>query len=265
MKIGIIGIGVVGSAVKNGFESIGHTTYGFDTKDPSTKIEDVLDTEVCFICVPSPSTPEGACDVTIAEQTVQRLESLGYRGLVTLKSTVVPGTTDRFSKEYKLRFAFCPEFLRERAAFTDFTENHDVCVIGVYNEDDYRLVKEAHGQLPKSIVHLTPLEAELTKYYSNIFNALRVVFANEFYEVCKTLGADYAKIKGAMVQRNNINDAYLDCNESIRGFGGACLPKDTKAFAVLVKELGLDMRLFETIVQENAKFKTTVFEGMRKD
>jgi UDP-glucose 6-dehydrogenase len=68
-----------------------------------------------------------------------------------------------------------------------------------------------------------------------------------------------------MVQRNNINDAYLDCNESIRGFGGACLPKDTKAFAVLVKELGLDMRLFETIVQENAKFKTTVFEGMRKD
>jgi UDPglucose 6-dehydrogenase len=265
MKIGIIGLGVVGSAVKNGFESIGHTVRGYDIKDSGTDIKDVIDTDLCFICVPSPSTHEGACDVSIVEQTIQKLESLGYRGLVVIKSTVVPGSTDRFYKQYRLRFSFCPEFLRERAAFTDFTENHDICVIGAYTKDDFDLVKEAHGQLPRSVTHVTPLEAEMSKYFSNIFNAMRVTFANEFYEVCKVLGADYSKVKGAMVQRNNITDAYLDCNESTRGFGGVCLPKDTQAFAVLVKQLGLDMKLFETIVEENKKFRTTVFGGMRKD
>jgi UDP-glucose 6-dehydrogenase len=66
-----------------------------------------------------------------------------------------------------------------------------------------------------------------------------------------------------MVLRSDVPDRYLECNENFRGFGGACLPKDTRAFAQFVRDLGLDLELFETIVRENEKFRTTAFEGMR--
>ncbi len=263
MKIGIIGLGVVGSAVKHGLEKISQTVSAYDIKYPDTPINDVLDTEVCFVCVPTPSMSDGACDTSIVEQIVRELTEKNYRGLVTIKSTVTPGTTDRLAKTTALRLAFCPEFLRERAAFTDFVENHDVCVIGAGTPEDFALIRDAHGSLPKNIVHVTPLEAELSKYFSNLYNALHIVFANEFYEVAKALGADYARVKNAMVNRAAINDVYLDCNENFRGFGGVCLPKDTQAFAALVKQMGLDLKLFELIVEENKKFKKTVPEGMR--
>lgn len=265
MNIGIIGLGVVGSAIKNGFELIGHTVRFYDIRLPETSLEHILETDVCFICVPTPSMTGGACDVSIVEKTVQDLNAKGYKGVTVIKSTVTPGTTDRLASQVKLRLAFCPEFLRERCAVADFVENHDLCVIGTHNHDSFELVKEAHGSLPQDIVHLTPMEAEFAKYFSNVFNALRVTFANEFYEVCQAAGADYSKIKDALVRRKVIEDFYLSCNDNFRGFGGVCLPKDTAAFASYVRALGLDLKLFDMIVEENKKFKKTVLEGMRED
>ncbi|MFA5185784.1 MAG: hypothetical protein WC551_04815 [Patescibacteria group bacterium] len=265
MKIGVIGLGVVGSAVKHGLERLDHQVIGYDIKLPDTTLESVLDTDLCFICVPTPPDETGSCNISIVQNVVGELDTAGYKGLCVIKSTVTPGTTDELKKTTKIRLAFCPEFLRERAAYTDFVENHDLCVIGADDPADFELVKTAHGRLPQNFAHLTPLEAEFAKYYSNIFNALRIVFANEFYEVCKATGADYSKIKQALVKRSTIHDVYLDCNENIRGFGGVCLPKDTAAFAQFVDKLGLDMKLFSLIVDENKKFTRTVFKGMRED
>jgi UDP-glucose 6-dehydrogenase len=97
-----------------------------------------------------------------------------------------------------------------------------------------------------------------------VFNALRIIFANEMYEICKVLGADYTKVKDTFVMRGTAKDIYMDVNESFRGYGGVCLPKDTKALDALVKKYNLNLKLFETIDKENEKFTTTVFEGMRK-
>ena len=129
---------------------------------------------------------------------------------------------------------------------------------------NFNLIKESHGSYPQNIVMLKPVEAEILKYYSNVFNALRIIFANEFYEVCEALGADYTKMKDAFILRKTTTDMYLDVNNNFRGYGGVCLPKDTAAMAALVEELGLNMSLFKTIEEENKKFKTTVFEGMRE-
>jgi UDP-glucose 6-dehydrogenase len=93
---------------------------------------------------------------------------------------------------------------------------------------------------------------------------MKVIFANEMYEVAEAIGADYSKIKNAFIKRGTATDMYLDVNDNFRGYGGVCLPKDTLAMASFVKELKLDMKLFETIDGENKKFKTTVFDGMRK-
>jgi UDPglucose 6-dehydrogenase len=264
MNIGIIGLGVVGSAVKRGFEGLGHSVRWFDIKCPETSLQDVLDTELCFLTVPTPSSAKGGCDTSIVREVADQLSEKNYQGIVVIKSTVTPGTADDLSKQYPLRFAVCSEFLRERCAYEDFVDNHDVCIIGAYDDTNYELIKHAHGTLPKQFARLTPLEAEFAKYFSNVFNALRITFANEFYEVCESVGADYTKIKNAMVKRSTIQDVYLDCSNETRGFGGVCLPKDTAAFAAFVKLLGLDLKLFETILEENRKFKKTVFKGMRE-
>ena len=252
MKVGIVGVGKVGSAVAFGLAKIGHAILKHDVK-LGTSINDVLPAPIIFICVPTPMLPNGRCETGIVETVLAQLNVLNYAGLVVIKSTVIPGSTDSWYKRYALRLAFCPEFLRERSATTDFIENHDVCIAGVYEQEDADLIREAHGSLPKVFTQVRPIEAELAKYFSNVFNAMRVVFACQFHDVCEALGVNYTNVKSAVVCRHNIGDYYLDCNALLRSFGGACLPKDTEAFANLVMDLGVDAPLFKAIVNFNER------------
>jgi len=263
MKIGIVGLGIIGSATKYGFEKQGHNVFVHDTK-LNSELSNLKSCEIIYICVPTPSNEDGSCNTTIVEKVIDNLFELNYQNIIAIKSTVEPGTTQKLIEKYSTdRICFVPEFLRERCAVSDFTENHDLLAIG----SESKLVQDAillsHGNYPKSYKFLKPTEAELLKYYSNIFNALRIIFANEMYEICNCLGVDYSAIKEAYVLRNT-KDMYLDVNENFRGFGGVCLPKDTKAIAALCKKLNLDLKLFETIDLENSKFKTTVFDNMRE-
>lgn len=265
MQIGIVGMGLVGSAIRYGFEKLGHYISYHDIKH-DTSIKDVIKTDVCFICVPTPSLENGQCDVQIVEDTVIHLNNLNYDGLVAIKSTVEPGTTRKLKELYPdLRICFVPEFLRERCAMLDFIENHDVCIIGTNNTNDYELVKKAHGFFPKKFVQLKETEAELAKYYNNVFNATLITFANNFYELCIKLGVNYTEVKNAIVNRSHITDLYLDCNDKFRGFGGVCLPKDTAALSYLSEKLQTDGQLFKILLEENKKYKTTVFDNMRME
>ncbi len=251
MKIGVVGVGKVGGAISFGFQRIGHEVLQHDIK-LDTRLKDVVPAPLVFVCVPTPQKVNGECATNWVEDVLRVLVGLEYEGLIIVKSTVTPGTTDRLQKIWpSLRLAFCPEFLRERAAFSDFVENNDVCISGVYRDEDAELIEQAHGSLPKAFVRMRPLEAEFCKYFCNTFNALRIVFANQFYNVCRAAGADYQVIKNAVVKRHNIGDYYLDCSEGFREFGGSCLPKDTAGFAALVRSLGVDAPLFEQIVRLN--------------
>ena len=264
MKIGIVGIGVVGNAHKFGFEKLGHDVSFHDTAWIGTKLEDVMDTDVVYICVPTPSLSDGQCDTSIVCQVVNDLVLGGYEGVISIKSTVKPGTTQELCIAYNThQICFCPEFLRERSAEVDFIENNTLLAIGTEDDTVYNIVKESHGNYPQSYAKLNPTEAELLKYYSNVYNSLRIIFANSMFEVCESLGADYEKIRTAFVKRGTATGQYTLVNKNWRGYAGVCLPKDTKALAGLVKELGLDLKLFETIDKENDKFIATVPGGMR--
>lgn len=262
MKIGIIGLGLVGKAIRHGFVREGHDVPVYDIALPETSLKDILHTDLTFVCVPTPPTPEGLCDTSIVEKVVGEVDSLQYRGLLVIKSTVEPGTTDKLAKRYpNVRLAFCPEFLREKATYTDFVEQHDVCVVGVYNEKDFETIKQAHEPFPRAYAQVTPLEAEFCKYFLNVFNALRIVYANQFYDVVKAAGADYRKIKNAITKHRVVPPVYLDCNENFRGFGGSCLPKDTSAFAQYAKKMlgeRQQLSLFEGIVEINKRYTQTV-------
>jgi len=253
---------MVGGAVRHGMNRIGHTVTSFDIKKPETSLQGALQSDIVFVCVPTPSLPDGKCDTSIVRAVVGDIAKTTYKGLVVIKSTVEPGTTESLIQEHpSLRVAFCPEFLRERAQFVDFVEYHHVCIIGTHSETDYELLKDAHGSLPKNFAKMAPMEAELSKYFWNVFNALRIVYANQFYDVCKVVGADYQKIKNAIVKHPNIPDVYLEANENFRGFAGNCLPKDTVAFAKYAAEHHTgdwNLSLFEGIVEINKIYKPTV-------
>ena len=261
MKIGIIGIGVVGRACQFGFELLGHNVSVHDIA-LKTSIEDVLDTKIVYICVPTPQSEDGSCNTDIVKEVVLDLKNHNYSGIIAIKSTVTPGTTKKLRDETGMEICFVPEFLRERCAVTDFTENHDVCIIGTSNDNAFDVVKECHGTLPDKFVQLTASEAEFCKYFNNIYNATLIVFANSFYEACKKNDVDYTNVKNAIINRKHISGNYLECNDNFRGFGGMCLPKDLSAMASLMKDSPI--KFFENLIQENKKYKTTVFKGMRK-
>ena len=265
MKVGIIGIGAVGSAVKHGFEKLGHEVLIHDIKY-NTSIDEVLDSEVAFICVPTPSANNGMCDISIVDNVICELDDSNYNGVIAIKSTIIPGTTRSLIKKYpNLKICFVPEFLRERCAEIDFIENHDICIVGTQNDEFYEVIKTSHGKFPKKFLKVTETEAELVKYFNNVYNSTLITFANNFYEICKSLDVDYDNVKTAACNRVHINDVYLDCNENLRGFGGVCLPKDTAALAALGEELGLKDNFFNNILDQNKKYKTTVFDKMRMD
>jgi UDPglucose 6-dehydrogenase len=241
---------MVGEAVAFGLRRVGHEII---VSDPAKgHYGDILSTEMIFICVPTPGLPDGACDTSIVEHVVRVMRDVeGYSGLLVIKSTVTPGTTDRLYRLLATPLAFCPEFLRERARFSDFCDNHEVCIAGVYHAAHADMIREAHGSLPKHFIEMTPIEAELTKYFVNCFNAYRVNFANAFYEVCRAVGAHYETVMRAAVKRAGVPSDYLVANEQTRAFGGSCLPKDTAALASFVASLDLKTELFRHIVAEN--------------
>ena len=266
MEIGIIRLGAVGSAIKKGFEYLGHSLSGYDIKDEFTKIEDILHSEICYICVGTPSSKNEHCDISAVLDVVDKLNELSYTGIIAVKSTVKPGTTNSLIEKYpNLIFAFVPEFLRERCAYEDFVYNNNILVVGTDSDEIYLKIVESHGDLPVHKVKIKIIEAELMKYFSNTYKAMRITFANSFYKVAEHFGANYDVIKDTFLYHGIQEGHYLNVNKTFGGYGGMCLPKDTKAMKALVSELGLDIGIFKFIDEENDKFIKKVPKGMRKD
>lgn len=254
MNIGIIGEGVVGQAIHRGFKKVGHRVSAHDIKY-NTSITSVLGTDIIYVCVPTNSLEDGSCNTLIVEQVVKELNDLNYNGVVAIKSTIVPGTFKKLELLFdRDRLCHIPEFLREKYAYEDFTENHNVLIIGASNTKCELLVKESHGDLPKQVYVVSPYEAEFVKYFSNVFKAYKTVFANSFGLLCDKYDIDYSAVLKAYEYQNVKETDYLHYSKDLGGFGGMCLPKDTKALSKLVQESNLNIDTFDFIIKENAKF-----------
>lgn len=256
MKIGVIGLGIVGKAVYDGLGQFGHQMSHYDIVDQTTNIDSVMNTEIVFVCVPTPTNNEGFCDISNVEHTVDLLSKNNYSGIVAIKSTVIPGTTQRAIEQYQnLKICFVPEFLRERSALIDFVELQDVLIIGTQDNEIYQCIVDAHQSIPKSTCMVSPTEAEISKYFSNAFNALRITFANNMFDLCQSLGADYQNVFSAVSKRQVIGKEYLRCSHNFRGFGGSCLPKDTQALATLIKNLKLNhVTVIDSMIKDNQHY-----------
>lgn len=256
--IGIVGYGIVGQAVEYGFKK--EQIFKYDKFKDLLSLEEVCQkSEFIFICVPTPILEDGSgIDLSIVEEVIGETAKFikGTDKIIVIKSTSVPGTTARLSKQYPdINFAFNPEFLTEANFLEDFV-NSDRCVIGAFDDlTSRRLVSLYKKHFPKMpIFQSDPTTAEMVKYMANCYLATKVIFANEMFDLCEKLGIKYEEVKKLTVADHRIFDSHLDVT-TMRGFGGKCFPKDMMALIGLADKLGVDTELLDTAWKKNLKIR----------
>jgi len=198
MKIGIVGQGYVGTAVKEVFSKHYETnTFDLNGKCNCTDIEDLVDkSDIIFVCVPTPMKKDGSCDTSIVESVVDEIDDVDITDkIVAIKSTIPPGTTNRLNKKCKnISVIFNPEFLTE-ANFIDDFKNQNRIIIGGERPSTTKLRQVYSLAFPNvKIVKTGSITAEMVKYMTNTFLATKVSFANEMKMICDELKIDYDKV-----------------------------------------------------------------------
>ncbi|MEK6913320.1 MAG: hypothetical protein AABW47_01480 [Nanoarchaeota archaeon] len=268
MKIGVIGVGIVGGATAKVLEKK-HELFLYDKFKPEhcseEKLKDlILNAEVIFICVPTPMKITGEIDYSSVhnsiEQIIPEAMKLGKNPqdiLIVIRSTAVSGTTDKLTWKYPFRFAFNPEFLREEHAIEDM-ENTDRVIIGANDEKSANQLKDIYEPIfPNAkYVIVTIKEAEMIKYVANVMLASQITIANEIYQICKAMGINYEIIKKAILLDTRIGrNIDVPGWDGDLGFGKKCFPKDLRALIRLSQEHEYDPYLLQEIWRTNEKVR----------
>ncbi|MDR1375822.1 MAG: UDP-glucose/GDP-mannose dehydrogenase family protein [Holosporaceae bacterium] len=216
----------------------------------------VKDANIVFIAVGTPSKSDGSADLSHVYQAIDDLaSSINKDAVLVIKSTVPVGTTRAIKKflldrGVELDVVFNPEFLKEGAAVEDFM-HPDRVILGVESEKAKQVLSHAYRPLYVFNIPIifTSLEtAELSKYASNAFLAMKVTFINEIANLCECCGADVNEVALAMGLDKRIGDQFLQAGP---GYGGSCFPKDTSALEDFADKLGVDMPLVNETIRSN--------------
>ncbi|GAA3438042.1 UDP-glucose dehydrogenase family protein [Kutzneria kofuensis] len=209
--------------------------------------------EVVMLCVPTPMGPDGSADLTVVESVVADVRGLLAPGCVLVaKSTVPIGTTRRLAAllgRADVPVVGNPEFLRECSTVTDFLRP-DRIVIGADDRAAADRVAGLYAGLDAPVLHTDPASAELIKYASNCFLAMKLSYANAVAELCERFGADMADVGKGMGMDHRIGPQFLAPGP---GWGGSCLPKDTVAMVRMAATADVDFALVRATVEANTR------------
>jgi GDP-mannose 6-dehydrogenase len=225
----------------------------------------VRESDVSFICVGTPSQRSGKLDLGYVERVAREigaaLKLKKSRHVIVLRSTVLPGTTESLvipaiEQASGMRegtdFAVCynPEFMREGVAVADFHQP-PYTILGARNPKEFPVLRELYKGVPGPVFETTIPVAEMVKYVSNAYHAVKVGFANEIGTLCQHLGVDTDTVTKIYTSdtKLNVSAAYLSPGFA---FGGSCLPKDLRAISYRAKELDLGLPLLESVLRSNA-------------
>ena len=298
MDVSIIGSGYVGTTVAACFADLGHEVvnvdideevvksinggeasihepgldnlvdeYGGDELRATTEYADILETDVTFLALPTPSRADGSIDTSIIEAAAETLgetlrEKEGEHVAVT-KSTVVPTTTRDVlapimaeasgkTRGEDLHVGMNPEFLREGTAVADF-QSPDKLVFGT-EEDDvaldvlYELYEPLREETDAPVVETGLSEAEMIKYANNGFLASKISLINDIGNICKEFGVDAYEVADAIGLDDRIGEQFL---RSGVGWGGSCFPKDMNAIRRAAQESGYEPAMLDAAVEVN--------------
>jgi len=226
--------------------------------------EAICQTELSFVCVGTPSQPNGNLDLTyirrVCELIGKALKNKPARHTVVIRSTILPGTMHGVViptlEEYSGKragegFSICnnPEFLREGSAVKDF-DFPPKTVIGQLDAASGDLLASLYAKLNAPLIRTDLETAEMVKYIDNSWHALKIGFANEIGNLCKALSVDAHAVMNIFCQdkKLNISPAYLSPGFA---FGGSCLPKDLRALAYKAKMHDLELPILNGILPSN--------------
>lgn len=240
-------------------------------------LQAVIDTDVTFVSVGTPTSEDGGCDLTYVKEAARTIgEGIKRKGtyhLVVMRCSVPPGTTLEVmvpeieatsGKKLGEGFGICfnPEFLREGTAVADFFAPPKT-VIGTSDEKAKKMMTEIYDFVSETIIYSTIGAAEMVKYVDNVWHATKVTFANEIGRLCKAIEVDSHEVMDIFVQdtKLNLSPYYLKPGFA---YGGSCLPKEVRAMEHLGDELGIDLPLIKNLGHSNGNHINAALELIKE-
>jgi len=297
-SISVVGLGYVGAVSTACLSSLGHRVIGVDidldkvaciangtspiheqglerlladgvdnglVTATSDLVQAVMDTDVTFVSVGTPTGADGGCDHSYIETAARAIgeglrHKIGFH-VVVMRCSIPPGVTAGFmtplieqtsGKVAGLDFGVCfnPEFLREGVAVEDFYAPPKT-VIGADDARSAAIMARIYSAVDEAPIITSIETAELVKYVDNVWHATKVCFANEVGRLCKPLGVDSHDVMDVFVQdtKLNLSPYYLKPGFA---FGGSCLPKEVRAVAHIARQAGVSLPLIESLGVSNA-------------
>jgi len=252
MKVAIVGCGMVGKELVSWFKNC--LTYDTDPNKQSNTWEECLSADCFFVCVPSPYKEDNEYDLSILEEAIAKIPD---GKIIVIKSTVNPGTTDRFQQQYPNKtFIFNPEFLTELSAHEDFVKP-DMQILGVPHQG-YEIASKIMLMLPPAPTMriVSPIDAEWIKKIRNAYYYTKVIFFNEIYDIVEKTDGDYETIRSVVVEDPKIGNSHsFIFHKGYRGAGGTCLPKDLYSLIEFADKLGVKSELLDVVKKINLRLQ----------
>ena len=270
-KIGIVGNGYVGGAVRYGFSPNvgGDAEVRTYDKDPNrsthTLEETVNESDFIFLSVPTPANEDGSINIDILDEVLNDINEVSEKqNAILVRSTVVPGTTWALQEKYiDLNLLFNPEFLTERSANFDFINQSrfvigsgDATISKMYSENLTDLIRDRFGDCV-AILETNYETAEMIKYMSNCFFATKISFMNEMYQVAKKSNVNWDEALSGFVADGRVGHTHLNIPgpDGKLGFGGSCFPKDVQAMIEYGTTIGVDMDVLSSVWKKNLEVR----------
>src|SRR2546427_6882482 len=297
MRISVFGLGYVGCVTATCLAKAGHEVIGVDVNaekvsmvnagaspivEPGLKEalaevvtrrrfratlssgEAVQNTDLALICVGTPGRANGQLGLDVIEHVGNgigtALHGRNEPYTVVLRSTVLPGTTERVfipalrggasgKLRCPLRIAVNPEFMREGSSLRDFA-HPPLTLVGCDDPETATILRSLYAGVDAPFVHTTVRTAEMVKYVSNAFHAIKVCFANEIGDACAAFAVDAREVTRIflMDRKLNVSEAYLRPGFA---FGGSCLPKDLRALLYAARTADVSLPLLSSILPSN--------------
>jgi UDPglucose 6-dehydrogenase len=255
-KIGIIGVGFVGEAIRANYEDFQLELLDTNPeKNYNSTYENLKECEGIFVCVPSPMNDDGSCNTTILENVLANLKD--YKGVIISKVTAPPDVYERLQEQYD-NLVYVPEFLTAANAIQDYAKENWAIVGGkvlAYQNEAAKIIRYTKKEARVSFCSIG--EASLVKYTINSFLATKVVFMNEMAAIAEHNGYDWRQIELLLTYDNRIGQSHtrVPGPDGYYGFGGMCFPKDTCALIHYADNLNISLNVLKEAVKKNTLFR----------
>ena len=288
-KVGLIGMGVLGRTHYNWLKSQDkiEKILVYDIKESDIPNDDlgylVQESDVIFLSLPTPTGVNGSLDISNVEKMLDEINN-GVEGEtveIVIRSTMPIGSMNYLAGKYnKLKLYYMPEFLTERFAKDDF-ENPWIHIWGNTRKDIKETVKMFEAMKVANVFPSAPKElivdskiAEAVKLFTNSFYALRIIFANEIYDLCAKQGINYETVKTLLCCDTRIGSDFMDfsgndvhfriAQDGKYGFGGKCLPKDLSEVVEMMCEIDAGYGLLQKVEEINNDIREKDVKGIDK-